>query len=1254
MRVEDLESIRIKLASPEEVVSWSHGEITKPETINYRTQRPEKDGLFCERIFGPERDYECYCGKYKRVRYKGIVCDRCGVEVTKSSVRRERMGHIKLACPVSHIWFLRGVPSRIGQVLNLPMLALEKVIYFAAYIIVSVDNEEKEKIAAEIEAEFNEKTKTQKRLFESQNPNTKKSDKETQKALQAILDELRDARDRAKSELASIEFMRVISEAEYRNLSLKYGQCFSAGTGAETVRKLCEKIDLAEAVKNLKVQLETATPEEKRKIYIRLKLLQGMHQAGIRPEWMLITALPVLPADLRPIVQLDGGRYASSDLNDLYRRVINRNNRLKYLQEIAAPEVIVRNEKRMLQEAVDSLIDNGMRKGTTTQATTGGRRLLKSLADMLKGKQGRFRQNLLGKRVDYSGRSVIVVGPHLRLNQVGIPKKMALELFKPFVIHRVLEKEMAFNVRGASRLIEAETDEIWAILEEVVKDKLVLINRAPTLHRLSIQAFYPVLIEGEALQIHPMVCKAFNADFDGDQMAVHLPLSALAQKEARERMLSSLNLLKPAKGTPVVTVYQDMVLGCYWLTAEVAGAKGEGKVFAGPDEAVMVCEFGDLDMRAKIKVRGVKPSAPGFTETTVGRIIFNRTLPEDFAFVNQKVKVKDLENIAEDVIRHYNVQTVEDTLDRIKELGFEYSTLSGISWGMDDLHVPAEKAGIIKEAEKEVEKTEDYYQKGLLSKDEKKNKIIEIWSKTKATIENLVPKTLSEESSVYQMIDAGARGSWSQPVQMAGMKGLVVDPSGDIIELPVKNSYKEGLDVLEYFNSTHGARKGTVDTALRTSTAGYLTRRLVDVAHEAIISQEDCGDTDGMEIYLKESEEIGQNFLYKVVGHVCAETVKSDKETIIKKGGMIDWETGRRLIAAGVEKIRIRTPLSCKSEKGLCQKCYGWDLGNNQMVRLGEAVGIIAAQSIGEPGTQLTMRTFHTGGVASGTDITSGLPRVEEIFEARIPGGKAEICPADGTVLEVISEKGQNKIIRIKIKSKDAPKDGKKEAKKRKKAAEDKKEDVPSRAANFQTIEFSAPGNVNVLVRAGDEITKGRPLWEGSLDLKELYKLVGRDAVQRYILREVQHIYSSQGATIHDKHVAVIIRQMFSRVKIKDPGDSLFTPKEVVELKQVLEENKRLIEQKLRPVDFVPVLLGVSKVALTTGSWLSSASFQETSRVLIKAGLERLEDRLDGLKENVIIGKLIPAGTGFGAGAAVTEETSPAEDGEVPKNRSGI
>jgi len=1138
-------------------------------------------------------------------------------------VRRERMGHIKLACPVSHIWFLRGVPSRLGQVLDLPMQALEKVVYFAAYIITAVDENEKKKILGEIDAEFNEKTKTQKKLFEGEQPK--------QKELNKIIDDLKNARDRARAELNSIQLMRVISEAEYRNLSLKFGTCFSAGTGAETIRRLCEKIDVSKEIEQLRTRLAASTPEERRKIYIRLKLFQGMQQAGLRPEWMLLTVLPVLPADLRPIVQLDGGRYASSDLNDLYRRVINRNNRLKYLIEIGAPDVIVRNEKRMLQEAVDSLIDNGMRKGTTTQATTGGRRLLKSLADMLKGKQGRFRQNLLGKRVDYSGRSVIVVGPSLKLDEVGIPKKMALELFKPFVIRRILEKEMAFNVRGASRLIEAETDDIWAILEEVVKDKLVLINRAPTLHRLSIQAFHPILIEGEAIQVHPMVCKAFNADFDGDQMAVHLPLSSIAQKEAAERMLSSLNLLKPAKGTSVVTVYQDMVLGCYYLTKEAAPSQKDGRMFGSVKEAMLVYEFGDIDLWTKIKVRNPKPSVSGFIETTVGRLIFNQVLPDDFPFQNQLIKVGDLERIVEDIIRGYDTAIIKTTLDKIKELGFEYATVSGTSWGMDDLQVPKEKTEILKQAEKEVETIEQYYARGLLSQEEKKNKIIEIWSKTKSAIEDLVPKTLSKNSSVFQIIDAGARGSWSQPVQMAGMKGLVVNPAGEIIELPVTSSYKEGFNALEYFISTHGARKGTVDTALRTSTAGYLTRRLVDVAHEVIVTHEDCGDEEGFELLVSDAEEIGQNLASKFIGRVIAQTVKSPKtgEIILQRGDIINFDDIKKFSEQEVRSVFVRSPLSCKAVRGICQKCYGWDLGNNKMIKIGEAVGIVAAQSIGEPGTQLTMRTFHTGGVASSSDITSGLPRVEEIFEARVPGGKAEIAPADGVILEVISQKDQDKIIRMKLKNKDSKKEKTNQAKETEKnSAKDNKQKEKEKT-EISIIDFTAPANVNLMVKAGDEVKKGQPLWDGSLDLKELYKLIGKEQAQRYILKEVQRIYSSQGAAIHDKHIEVIVRQMFSRVKIKDPGDSLFVPRETVELKKALEENQKLITNKKKPAIFAPVLLGVSKVALTTGSFLSSASFQETSRVLIKSSLERQEDCLEGLKENVIIGKLIPAGTGF-------------------------
>jgi DNA-directed RNA polymerase subunit beta' len=1175
MRVSDLNAIRIKIASPEEILDWSHGEVIKPETINYRTQRSEKDGLFCERIFGPTKDYECYCGKYKRIRYKGMICDRCGVEVTKAAVRRERMGHIKLASPCSHIWFLRGVPSRMGLVLDIPMQQMEKVIYFASYIITSVNEDAKKRVLEEIEKEYKSKSKIK-------NPKSK-----TKKPK---LGELKAARDKAIEEVSSLKPLTVLSEVDYHRLSLKYGEVFEAGTGAEILRKIFEKLDLKKEISELKKELQGAQPASRRKLLIRLRLLQGMVKAGIRPEWMFMTVLPVLPPDLRPMVQLDGGRYASSDLNDLYRRVINRNNRLKYLLEIGAPEVIVRNEKRMLQEAVDALIDNSMRKGTMTTATTGGKRLLKSLADILKGKQGRFRQNLLGKRVDYSGRSVIVVGPELKLNQVGIPKQMALELFKPFVIKKILDRELAYNVRGASRLIDEGIDEVWAILEEVVQDKLILLNRAPTLHRLGIQAFRPVLVEGEAIQVSPLVCKAFNADFDGDQMAVHLPLSEVAQKEAKEIMLSILNLLKPATGIPVVTLYQDISLGCYFLTKLKEGAKGEGKAFASQDEAIMAYEFGEVDLKAKIKVL-IKNS---LVETSVGRIIFNEALPKDFPFQNSTVKVKDLEKITRDIVEKYDPQATEEILDKIKGLGFEYSTWSGVSWGMDDLIVPPEKEKIIAEAEKEVEEIEGHFKKGLLTREEKAAKVIEIWSRVKTTIENLVPKTLPKDGSVNKIIESGAKGSWGQPVQMAGMKGLVINPAGQIIELPVKSSFKEGFDVLEYFISTHGARKGTADTALRTSTAGYLTRRLVDVSHEIIVTEEDCKDSEGIVILKKDADSIGQNFVYKLLGKVSLDTIRG----ICKKGEVIDWEKAEKVASSNIEKIRVRSPLSCKSIKGVCQRCYGWDLGKNQMIKLGEAVGVVAAQSVGEPGTQLTMRTFHTGGVAGGGDITMGLPRVQEIFEARSPSGKAEVSSVEGKVLEVTPER----VVRIK------PKGTK------------KKSDI---------VEYKIGSKTAIWVKAGDDIKAGQQLCEGSLDLKELFKIAGQEETQRYIIREIQKIYASQGAQIHDKHIETICRQMFSRLRIKDPGDSLFSIGEIVEKARYLEENNKLKKEKKKVAKGVPILLGISRVALTTDSFLSAASFQETSRVLIRASLEGKEDKLRGLKENVVIGKLIPAGTGF-------------------------
>ena len=1179
MRVVDLESIRIKLASPEDILSWSHGEVQKPETINYRTQKPEKEGLFCEKIFGPEKDYECYCGKYRKIRYKGIICDKCGVEVCKASVRRERMGHIKLAAPCSHIWFLRGVPSSMGMVLDIPMAHLESITYFASYIVTKVSPDERKKTLEEIEKEYKQKSKV------SAKGGSASGGKE-----------LKAARDRAREELLSLKPLKILSEIEYNNLSFKYGEVFEAGTGAETLRRIFQEIDLKKISTELQKQAEDASPLNRRKILRRLRMIKAMLRSRIKPEWMFLTVLPVLPPDLRPMVQLDGGRYASSDLNDLYRRVINRNNRLKYLLEIAAPDVIVRNEKRMLQEAVDALIDNGMRKGQLTTATTGGKRLLKSLADILKGKQGRFRQNLLGKRVDYSGRSVIVVGPELRLHQCGVPKTMALELFKPFVIKKILDRELAYNVRGASRLINEGTAEVWAILEEIVKDKLVLLNRAPTLHRLGIQAFQPVLIEGESLSIHPLVCRAFNADFDGDQMAVHVPLSEEAQKEAKEIMLSTLNLLKPATGAPIVSPVRDIVLGCHWITRIKPNAFGEGKIFGSKNEAILAKDSEVIDLRAKIKVRVVHQ----LIETTVGKILFNNCLPKEVAFQGGIMDAKNLDKLVGQLIKDYPGEVVEEVLDKIKNLGFEYSTISGITWGMDDLVVPPEKKQLVAEAEKSISVIDAHYKKGLLSKEEKTDKAIEVWQKTKAAIEKSVTKTLPPLGSVMNIIESGARGTWSQIVQMTGMKGLVTNPAGEILELPVRSSFKEGFGVLEYFISTHGARKGTADTALRTSAAGYLTRRLVDVSHDLIISQDNCHDEEGVTIYLQDAKDLGQNFSFKIIGRIALENIPG----VCKKGEVIDKDRADALIAKGTEKIRVRSPLSCRALTGICQQCYGWDLGKSQLVKIGEAVGIIAAQAIGEPGTQLTMRTFHTGGVAEGGDITQGLPRVEEIFEARLPAGKAIVSQVDGQVLEITADR----TIKIRVENE------KNKTKKKQK---------------IDLVEYEIPAKRAIWVTEGDTVKKGQQLCEGNLDLKEIFQLRGTEETKRYIVKEIQRIYVSQGAIIHDKHLEVITRQMFSRVRVKDSGDSRFDSGDVAELAKLVEENQTLKKEKKKEIVFQPILLGISKVALTADSFLSAASFQETSRVLIKAAIEGKEDHLKGLKENVIIGKLIPAGTGF-------------------------
>ncbi len=1202
----DFQGLTLKLASPEEILSWSYGEVTKPETINYRTGKPERDGLFDERIFGPTKDWECYCGKYRRIRYKGIVCDKCGVEVTRAIVRRERMGHIKLAAPVSHVWFLRGVPSKIGLMLDISVSDLEKVIYFAGYVVTKVDEEARAKALEEIEREFKVKSV--------------KADKEE-------LTQLKDAKEKAKEELRGLKFYQVISEVEYHRMSRKFGEVFEASIGAEAIRKILEGLNIAELHKKLTADFDNQSPIAQRKTQRRLQILNGMFRSGVRPEWMFLTAIPIIPPDLRPMVQLDGGRYATSDLNDLYRRVINRNNRLKRLYELNAPEVITRNEKRMLQEAVDALIDNSIRRGVTPVASQAQRRPLKSLADILKGKQGRFRQNLLGKRVDYSGRSVIVVGPDLHLHECGLPKKMALELFKPFVIRKLIEREAAYNVRGAGKLIEDQHPEVWAILEEVIRGRLVLLNRAPTLHRLGIQAFQPVLIEGDAIQIHPMVCPAFNADFDGDQMAVHLPLTDEAQQEAREIMLSVKNLLKPATGDPIVNPTQDIVLGCYFATTIQEGLDGEGKIFANPEDAILANDFKIVDLRAKIKVRMPVKGNPQLTtnpkqqllETSVGRILFNQILPEDFPFVNQQVKNRDLADIIARIIKNYGIEKTPPILDRIKKFGFEYATRSGISWGIDDLIIPQEKRELIKNAEEEVSKILDQYQRGLLTEKERYDRIVEIWQGVVEQITKLVPQALDPKGSISSMVDSKARGSWTQIRQMSGMKGLVVNPASKIIELPVLSSYKEGLNVLEYFISTHGARKGTADTALRTSAAGYLTRRLVDVAQDMIVSERDCKTKLGFEITVSESGEINKSLGQRAFGRILFSEVKDTQgNVLIPVGEVVDREGVKIIDENKIQSVVVRSPLTCKSIEGICQQCYGYDLGNNVLVRLGEAIGIVAAQAIGEPGTQLTMRTFHTGGVAGGGDITTGLPRVEEIFEIRPPKGRAFLADVNGEVTEIADE-GRDKIVRIRMEPDE------KEIKPKKRSLLTLVKGV----AQTDIKEFRIPASSGLLVEPNSHIKKGDILSEGHADLRELFKLAGKDAVERYIIKEVQKIYSLQGAPIHDKHIEVIVRQMFSRVRIKDAGNTEFSAGEVLEKREFRKGNIRMLRQGKKPATAYQLLMGITRVSLSTSSFLSSASFQETARVLIDAAVRGKRDDLKGLKENVIIGRLIPAGTGF-------------------------
>ena len=1174
-------AIKLKVASPEEILKWSHGEITKPETINYRTQRPEKDGLFSERIFGPTKDYECYCGKYRRVRYKGLTCDKCGVEVTHSSVRRERMGHISLAAPVAHIWFLKVVPSRLSLFLDIPVQKLEKVVYYAAYVITHVNDDARKRVLKELEDEV----KMKKKEFED--------NKDKAKLVEEKAEQI-------KKQLKSLKEGQILAEAEYFELSRKYGDVLEALSGAGAVRQLLEKIDLKKFLVQTEKELEETGDEgQKKKLLMRLRLIHAFTRHQMRPEWMVMTQLPVLPPEIRPMVALDGGRYATSDLNDLYRRVINRNNRLKKLMELHAPEIIVVNEKRMLQEAVDALIDNASRGGSAVQLSA-QKRPLRSLADILKGKQGRFRQNLLGKRVDYSGRSVIIVGPELPLNCCGLPKKMALELFKPFVISRIISDGLAHTIKNATRLIEQAPAEVWAILEEVIKDKKVLLNRAPTLHRLGIQAFKPVLHEELAIKIPPMVCSAFNADFDGDQMAVHLPLSDEAQKEATELMLASRNILKPADGAPVASPSLDIVLGCYYLTSIIDDAKGVGHIFSSADEAKIAFEAGYVAINAPVKVLMGKGN---IVETSVGRLMFNEALPENFGFVNAVMNKKGLQKVVSTVTSEYGIDNTWTVLDSIKELGFKYATLSATTWAMADLIIPTEKKGILAQAEKEVDVIENQYEEGFLTTEERRERVIEIWEDTTKKLSEVVPNALKAagpSNSVFSIVDSGSRGSWAQPMQMVGMKGLVQNPQGDIIELPIKSSYKEGLNVLEFFINSHGARKGLTDTALKTAEAGYLTRKLVDVSQNLIIREEDCKTSEGVDMYRSDGDEYGYAFGTRLYSRTVLEDVKVGNKVIVKAGDSVTREAAEAINnEPKIEKVRLRSPLRCKTLYGVCSKCYGYDLGRGAMIKSGEAIGVIAAQSIGEPGTQLTLRTFHKGGIA-GVDITHGLPRVQEIFECRVPKGKAILAEDDGVITE-IEDKEALKAIRL----------------------------TTTKGKKAKTIEYLVPRSIRLFVRQGDEVTKGTQLCEGSLDLKELFEYQGIEAVERYAVNEIQRIYVPEGNTINDKHIEIIVKQMFSRVMIKEPGETDFVTGEVIEKSRFLEINREVRKAGKAPAKAKQLLLGIARVSLSTESFLSSASFQETNRVLVAAATEGKEDRLRGLKENVIIGKLIPAGTGY-------------------------
>lgn len=1178
--VNNFHYMKIGLASPEKIRSWSYGEVKKPETINYRTLKPEKDGLFCERIFGPTKDWECSCGKYKRVRYKGMVCDRCGVEVTKSKVRRERMGHIELAAPVSHIWYFKGIPSRMGLLLDMSPRALEEVIYFASYVVVDPGP-------------------------------------------------------------TGLEKKSLLSEAEFREYYDKYPGQFVAKMGAEGIKDLLEEINLDEELKSLRDELESATGQRLTRAIKRLEVVESFRNSGNNPAWMILDVLPIIPPEIRPMVQLDGGRFATSDLNDLYRRVINRNNRLKRLLDLGAPGIIVQNEKRMLQEAVDALIDNGRRGRPVTGP---GNRPLKSLSHMLKGKQGRFRQNLLGKRVDYSGRSVIAVGPSLKMYQCGLPKEMALELFKPFVMKELVQREIATNIKNAKSKIERMDDEVWDVLEDVIREHPVLLNRAPTLHRLGIQAFEPTLVEGRAIRLHPLVTTAYNADFDGDQMAVHVPLSKEAQAEARMLMLAAQNILNPKDGKPVVTPSQDMVLGSYYLTLERKDAMNTGTIFNDTNEVLKAYANGYVHLHTRIGVHAKSFNNPTFTEaqnnkilaTSVGKVIFNEIIPDSFAFINEPSQTnlegktpdkyfidstqlgegglkayfeeqeliepfnkKFLGNIIAEVFNRFSITDTSMMLDRMKDLGFKFSSKAGITVGVADIVVLPDKQDILDEHEKLVERVSKQFNRGLITEDERYNAVVEIWTDAKDQIQGELMQSLEKTNPIFMMSDSGARGNASNFTQLAGMRGLMAAPSGKIIELPITSSFREGLTVLEYFISTHGARKGLADTALKTADSGYLTRRLVDVAQDVIVREEDCGTDRGLLVSdIKEGTEMIEPFIERIEGRYSKETIRHPEtdEIIIRPDELITPEIAKKITDAGIEKMYIRSAFTCNTRHGVCEKCYGKNLATGEKVEVGEAVGTIAAQSIGEPGTQLTMRTFHTGGVA-GSDITQGLPRIQEIFEARNPKGQAVITEIEGVVEDI-------------------------------KLAKDRQQEIVIKGAN-ETRSYLASGTSRIKVEIGQSVERGEVLTEGSIEPKNFLAVAGLNATESYLLKEVQKVYRMQGVEIDDKHVEVMVRQMLRKVRIIEAGDTKLLPGSLVDIHNFTDANREAFKERKRPATAKPVLLGITKASLETESFLSAASFQETTRVLTDAAIKGKRDDLLGLKENVIIGKLIPAGTGM-------------------------